>query len=123
MGEIRDFFIKSLDEAECGINGMMCKLGEQLKSKDSAVWFRLHDQELYPQYYSFRWLTLLLSQEFPLPDVLRIWDSLFADEKRFEFLIYICCSMIMLTWRSRGKVLDFCAGGLGFNPRSQHRFI
>nr|CAD7574575.1 unnamed protein product [Timema californicum] len=95
MGEIRDFFIKSLDEAECGINGMMCKLGEQLKSKDSAVWFRLHDQELYPQYYSFRWLTLLLSQEFPLPDVLRIWDSLFADEKRFEFLIYICCSMIM----------------------------
>nr|CAD7449067.1 unnamed protein product [Timema bartmani] len=96
MGEIRDFFIKSLDEAECGINGMMCKLGEQLKSRDSAVWFRLHDQELYPQYYSFRWLTLLLSQEFPLPDVLRIWDSLFADEKRFEFLIYICCSMIIL---------------------------
>ena len=42
-----------------------------------------------------RWLTLLLSQEFPLPDVLRIWDSLFADENRFDFLIYICCSMIM----------------------------
>ena len=46
-------------------------------------------------FVSSRWLTLLLSQEFPLPDVLRIWDSLFADENRFDFLIYICCSMIM----------------------------
>ncbi|XP_044732800.1 TBC1 domain family member 13 [Chrysoperla carnea] len=96
MSEIRDFFIKSLDEAECGINGMMSKLMAQLKSNDPDVWFRLHQLELCPQYYSFRWLTLMLSQEFPLPDVLRIWDSLFADENRFDFLIYICCSMIML---------------------------
>ncbi|XP_063235175.1 TBC1 domain family member 13 isoform X3 [Bacillus rossius redtenbacheri] len=95
MGEIRDFFIKSLDEAECGINGMMCRLGDQLKAKDFPVWARLQELELYPQYYSFRWLTLLLSQEFPLPDVLRIWDSLFADEKRFQFLIHICCAMIV----------------------------
>jgi GTPase-activating protein len=46
--------------------------------------------------FLFRWLTLLLSQEFPLPDVLRIWDSLFADELRFSFLNHICCAMILL---------------------------
>ncbi|XP_046386543.1 TBC1 domain family member 13 isoform X2 [Ischnura elegans] len=96
MGEIRDFFIKSLDEAECGISGMMGKLGDTLRANDHQVWSRLQQQELRPQYYSFRWLTLLLSQEFHLPDVLRIWDSLFADEKRFGFLIHICCSMIIL---------------------------
>jgi hypothetical protein len=45
-------------------------------------------------FLAIRWLTLMLSQEFPLPDVLRIWDSLFADENRFDFLIHICCSMI-----------------------------
>lgn len=43
-----------------------------------------------------RWLTLLLSQEFPLPDVMRLWDSLFSDEHRFDFLIHICCAMILL---------------------------
>lgn len=43
----------------------------------------------------FRWLTLLLSQEFDLPDILRIWDSLFADPKRFDFLIYVCTAMIV----------------------------
>ncbi|XP_034936802.1 TBC1 domain family member 13 [Chelonus insularis] len=103
MSEIRDFFIKSLDEAEFGINAMMIKLSQQVKTNDHEVWLRLQQQDLCPQYYSFRWLTLLLSQEFPLPDVMRIWDSLFADEKRFSFLIHICCAMILLL---RDQLLD-----------------
>lgn len=95
MSEIRDFFIKTLDESEGGIKQKMAKLSSLLKDKDIEVWMRLKDQELYPQYYSFRWLTLMLSQEFLLPDVLRIWDSTFADENRFDFLVRICCAMIM----------------------------
>lgn len=96
MSEIRDFFIKTLDESEGGIKQKMKKLSCLLKEKDVEVWNRLRDQELYPQYYSFRWLTLMLSQEFPLPDVCRIWDSVFADENRFKFLVDVCCAMIML---------------------------
>lgn len=95
MSEIRDFFIKTLDESEGGIKQKMAKLSTMLKEKDVEVWTRLKDQELYPQYYSFRWLTLILSQEFPLPDVVRIWDSVFADEHRFDFLVRICCAMIV----------------------------
>lgn len=26
---------------------------------------------------------------------MRIWDSLFSDTNRFDFLIYMCCSMIV----------------------------
>ncbi|XP_060809655.1 TBC1 domain family member 13 [Amyelois transitella] len=96
MAEIRDFFIRTLDETESGINYMMVKLSDCVKRNDAAVWGRMEAQELRPQYYSFRWLTLLLSQEFSLPDVERIWDSLFADPQRFDFLIYICCAMILL---------------------------
>lgn len=54
MAEIRDFFIKTLDDSEGGIKGMMIKLSSMLKQKDIEVWTRLKDQELYPQYYSFR---------------------------------------------------------------------
>ncbi|XP_020816220.1 TBC1 domain family member 13 isoform X2 [Drosophila serrata] len=96
MGEIRDFFIKTLDDAEGGIKCMMARLSNMLKEKDIDIYEQLKSQELHPQYYSFRWLTLLLSQEFPLPDVLRIWDSVFSDEHRFDFLIRICCSMILI---------------------------
>ena len=38
----------------------------------------------------------MLSQEFPLPEVLRIWDSLLADETRSRFLIDVCTAMILL---------------------------
>ncbi|KAK9886778.1 hypothetical protein WA026_018431 [Henosepilachna vigintioctopunctata] len=96
MSEIRDFFIKSLDETDHGINKMMNRMLNQLKVYDLEVWLKLHQLDLKPQYYSFRWITLLLSQEFPLPDVLRIWDSLFSDEKRFDFLINVCCAMIII---------------------------
>ena len=36
-----------------------------------------------------------LTITFFISDVIRVWDSLFADEKRFEFLIYVCCAMHM----------------------------
>ncbi|XP_014225297.1 TBC1 domain family member 13 [Trichogramma pretiosum] len=108
MAEIRDFFIKTLDEAECGINTMMNRLMQEVKTNSYDIWLRLFQQELCPQYYSFRWLTLMLSQEFPLPDVMRIWDSLFSDNNRFDFLIHVCSAMILLC---RDQILsgDFAA--------------
>lgn len=60
MGEIRDFFIKTLDEAEFGINSMMSKLINQVKTNDPEVWMRLHQQELCPQYYSFRYCVSMI---------------------------------------------------------------
>lgn len=60
MAEIRDFFIKSLDEAEFGINSMMSKLTQELKANDHEIWFRLHQQELCPQYYSFRYFLFFI---------------------------------------------------------------
>lgn len=41
-----------------------------LKSIDVTLWCRLQEQQLKPQFYAFRWLTLLLSQEFELPGTL-----------------------------------------------------
>ncbi|XP_035225794.1 TBC1 domain family member 13-like [Stegodyphus dumicola] len=108
MSEIRDFFIKTLDDSASGIGAMMKRLMNLLQEHDFNIWQRLQMQDLKPQYYSFRWITLLLSQEFPLPDVIRVWDSLFADKNRFEFLIYVCCAMIL--WL-RDKIMqgDFSA--------------
>ncbi|XP_053391749.1 TBC1 domain family member 13-like [Mercenaria mercenaria] len=96
MSEIRDNFIKTLDDSQCGIGNLMNQLMTTLKETDSTLWYKLKEQDLKPQFYAFRWLTLLLSQEFPLPDVLRIWDSLFADDKRFNFLIKVGCAMLLL---------------------------
>ncbi|KAK7487268.1 hypothetical protein BaRGS_00021496 [Batillaria attramentaria] len=106
MAEIRDNFLKSLDDSQCGIGYAMSLLMTKLKEHDVSLWHRLQELELKPQFYAFRWITLMLSQEFPLPDVLRIWDSLFADTKRFDFLIYTCLAMLILL-RSEILTNDF----------------
>jgi len=51
--------------------------------------------EVDARYYSFRWLSLFLTQEFELPDVLRLWDSFLADRKRFRFPIFVCVAMMV----------------------------
>lgn len=30
-----------------------------------------------------------------MPDVQRIWDSLLADPRRFQFLLYICTALVI----------------------------
>ncbi|XP_061657742.1 TBC1 domain family member 13 isoform X3 [Syngnathoides biaculeatus] len=87
MSENRDNFIKSLDDSQCGITYKMESVYSMLKEKDVELYLKLLEQNIKPQYFTFRWLTLLLSQEFLLPDVIRIWDTLFSDQDRFHFLI------------------------------------
>lgn len=54
MAEIRDFFIKSLDNTDSGIVNMMHRLTERLKENDPVVQSYLVKNEIHPQYYSFR---------------------------------------------------------------------
>eukprot|EP00771_Trimastix_marina_P002105 gnl/Trimastix_PCT/3219.p1 GENE.gnl/Trimastix_PCT/3219~~gnl/Trimastix_PCT/3219.p1 ORF type:complete len:488 (-),score=158.61 gnl/Trimastix_PCT/3219:38-1501(-) len=95
MGETRDMFCKALDSEDTGLNGCILYLHEKLCQLDRELWDSLEEKQIKPQFYGIRWLSLLLSQEFDLPDVLRIWDSLFSDAKRFNFLFYLCSTMII----------------------------
>ena len=45
-------------------------------------------------FFALRWVLLLFSHEFFVPDVFRLWDSLLSDEDRFTFLNFICVAMI-----------------------------
>jgi hypothetical protein len=95
MGEIMNNFCKSLDSSEVGVAGQIAQLNNLLKEKDYDLWNDLEEKKIDPRFYTFRWLTLLLSQEFELPDVYRLWDSFFSDPNRFEYLTYVCCAMII----------------------------
>ena len=54
MSDIRDFFIKTLDEAESGINGMMQRFMNKVQNIDPKAHAKLVDQDIKPQYFSFR---------------------------------------------------------------------
>lgn len=49
-----------------------------------------------PQFFAFRWITLLLTQEFSFPDAVRIWDTLLSDPGgRMDCLLRVCLALIM----------------------------
>eukprot|EP00743_Colponemidia_sp_Colp-15_P004322 GILK01004662.1.p1 GENE.GILK01004662.1~~GILK01004662.1.p1 ORF type:complete len:427 (-),score=50.89 GILK01004662.1:40-1275(-) len=103
MGEVKDSFLRSLDSTESGIRGRITQLNQFLRRKDEDLWRHLDQLQINPQFYSLRWIMLLLTQEFEMPDIMRLWDSLLADPKRFEFLFYFCCAMIITV---RGQLFE-----------------
>eukprot|EP00826_Nyctotherus_ovalis_P026053 TRINITY_DN2031_c0_g2_i1.p1 TRINITY_DN2031_c0_g2~~TRINITY_DN2031_c0_g2_i1.p1 ORF type:complete len:101 (-),score=22.98 TRINITY_DN2031_c0_g2_i1:98-379(-) len=46
---------------------------------------------------------LLLSQDFTIPDVIRLWDSLLADAARFNFFSYVCLALLV---NVEGEILE-----------------
>lgn len=95
LSEFRDNFIKSLDNSDLGIGSLMARLTKIITTHDVALHADLEEKGIKPMFYAFRWLTCLLSQEFPLPDVIRLWDSLFSKTDRQGYLLCTCCALLM----------------------------
>jgi len=108
LGEFRDNFCQQLDNSTIGIKGTLGKLSSFLKSFDLSLWTHLEQKNgVNPQFYAFRWITTLLTQEFNFPDVIRLWDALVLDDAnvaesnatetgRPECLLRICLAMVLL---------------------------
>ncbi|KAF9209890.1 hypothetical protein BGZ49_010420 [Haplosporangium sp. Z 27] len=81
-----------------GIGSTIARMNFRLRQFDENLWKNLEDKGIAPEYYSFRWLTVLFTQEFEVPDVWRIWDSVLADtegvEKDYDFLLDFGCAMV-----------------------------
>ncbi|KAL8204625.1 hypothetical protein R6Q57_010248 [Mikania cordata] len=106
----RDNFCKQLDNSVVGIRSTISKLSQLLKHHDEELWRHLeHTTKVNPQFYAFRWITLLLTQEFNFADILHIWDTLLSDpEGPQETLLRVCCAMLILV-RRRLLAGDFTA--------------
>ncbi|GMI78697.1 hypothetical protein like AT4G13730 [Hibiscus trionum] len=108
LSGFRDHFCKQLDNSIVGIRATITRLSQFLKEHDEELWRHLEiTTKVNPQFYAFRWITLLLTQEFNFADSLRIWDTLLSDlEGPLETLLRVCCAMLILV-RQRLLAGDF----------------
>ena len=65
-----------------------------LKLVDPPVYEKLEFERVNPQFYALRWLMLLMCQEFDMANCVRLWDTLFADPERYDFLYYVCVAIV-----------------------------
>nr|CAD40692.3 OSJNBa0083D01.9 [Oryza sativa Japonica Group] len=123
LSGFRDNFCKQLDNSVVGIRSTISKLSQLLKRHDEELWRHLEVVtkcisaptlmlcifQVNPQFYAFRWITLLLTQEFKFRDCIHIWDALLGDpEGPQATLLRICCAMLILV-RRRLLAGDFTA--------------
>eukprot|EP00897_Mesotaenium_endlicherianum_P007196 jgi/Mesen1/6504/ME000332S05508 len=108
LGDFRDNFCQQLDDSSVGIRATIAALDELLRAHDHQLWRHLHfTAKVNPQFYAFRWITLLLTQEFNFADILRLWDSLLSNtDGPMEILLRVCCSMLVCL-RARLLAGDF----------------
>ncbi|KAF3577548.1 hypothetical protein DY000_02033118 [Brassica cretica] len=80
MSGFRDNFCQQLDNSVVGIRYTITRLSMLLKHHDEELWRHLEvTTKINPQFYAFRWITLLLTQEFNFVESLHIWDTLLSD--------------------------------------------
>ncbi|XP_050119507.1 uncharacterized protein LOC126596872 isoform X3 [Malus sylvestris] len=101
LSGFRDHFCQQLDNSVVGIRSTITILSQLLKEHDEELWRHLEiTTKVNPQFYAFRWITLLLTQEFNFTDSLHIWDTLLSDpEGPQETLLRVCCAMLILIRR------------------------
>nr|XP_020662929.1 TBC1 domain family member 5 isoform X1 [Pogona vitticeps]XP_020662939.1 TBC1 domain family member 5 isoform X1 [Pogona vitticeps] len=66
-----------------------------LKKHDIELYMHLNRLEIAPQIYGLRWVRLLFGREFPLQDLLVVWDALFADSIMLDLVDYIFLAMLL----------------------------
>ncbi|XP_039291011.1 TBC1 domain family member 5 [Nilaparvata lugens] len=65
------------------------------RSKDEALHRHLTDLKITLPIYGIRWLRLLFGREFPLQDLLVLWDAIFAEGSEFQLVNYIVVAMLL----------------------------
>ncbi|KNA25844.1 hypothetical protein SOVF_002740 isoform A [Spinacia oleracea] len=111
MSDSVDHFCQQLDNnSSVGIHSTLSRLQEMLKVNDEELWQHLEfTTKVNPQFYAFRWITLLLTQEFEFNTILRIWDSFLSHPSGVQdMLLRVCCAMLIHT-KSRLLTGDFVA--------------
>ncbi|XP_070703168.1 TBC1 domain family member 5 isoform X2 [Pempheris klunzingeri] len=72
------------------------RIQDQLvKKHDIELHMHLNRLEIAPQIYGIRWVRLLFGREFPLQDLLVVWDALFGDSITLDLVDYIFVAMLL----------------------------
>ncbi|XP_050271929.1 uncharacterized protein LOC126715392 isoform X3 [Quercus robur] len=105
-----DHFCQQLDNSAVGILSTLTRLSDLLKANNEELWRHLElTNKVRPQFYAFRWITLLLTQEFDFQPILRIWDCLLGNPFGVQdMLLRVCCAMLLCV-KSRLLSGDFVA--------------
>ena len=96
MDIVKNIYIRKLDNEPGGVYFRLDEINRLLKILDYELFLHLKRNKIKIEFYGFRWMTLFFTQDFEMPDILRIWDSIFGNNNIFEFLYLLILATIIL---------------------------
>jgi hypothetical protein len=96
MLELKEVFQSDKDLCESGIHNKINNISYLLESHDPQLYEHFKIEKIELEYFMFRWYTLLFTQEFNMPETIRIWDSILTQNDKFEFVSYLCLAIVVI---------------------------
>ena len=95
--ETRNSIIESPDGSATHTKLMVrCEyLFNKLERLDNQLYLHLKYEGIHLVLFGTRWLRLLFDREFPVMDVLNVWDAIFAYGNNLEFVNYLFLAMLV----------------------------
>lgn len=95
MSELKENFTKVKDCSLLALRSNLKKFDVLLKRVDPKLWNHLQNNNICTEIYSTRWLLLLLTQDFNIDDIAKLWDMLLSFYDRQKFINYLSLSIIL----------------------------
>ena len=95
MMTLKVLFNKNADDNDIGISGKANKIKIMLQMIDKKLYEHIMKSGFEFKLLSFRWVSLLFSQDFDLIDTLRIWDYLLSADNILKNIYYFCIAVIL----------------------------
>lgn len=85
--------------AQPGIQRMIYKLQELVERIDSKLYSHLQSNGIQFIQFSFRWVNCLLTREFTMNQLLRVWDTYISEQLNGhgfrQFHVYVCAALLI----------------------------
>ena len=95
----RDVFCKNMDECNGGILGRLSVVGQLLEKTDPPLFAHLGLHGVKVNFFALRWVLLLFAQEFDIPALQQVWDSILSEDSSSSsssLIPFICVAMVVL---------------------------
>lgn len=106
---VGDNFQRELDLDANGVKGTLTAYSTLLMRCDYELFQELSGISLEPEYYAFRWITLMFSQDFTVPDVLSLWDFLLSYREDLDAAVQFTAVAMTTLLRDRLLASNFGA--------------
>ena len=95
MSELKENFTKVKDCSLLALRTNLKRFDKLLKRVDPKLWDHLQNNNICTEIYSTRWLLLLLTQDFSIDDIAKLWDMLLSFYDKQKFINYLSLAIIL----------------------------